>query len=308
MRTTSFYRLFLALFITLLLGCDAAETSDNSQVAAKVNNVEITVHQLNQAISAMGEEALNKDQQVLRQAVLENMILQTLMENEAEKADLDREPHVMQSIEAAKRRVLASAYMQQLATISPSISETDIENYYSANTDLFANRKLFIYQQVTVESDIAKFDNAHKKVQQTEELNDFTDWLNNNAIPFKAITKAKTSENIPPSLLKPLSTLDVGQMGFINLADGLVVIQVKDKQLQPVELEMASPAIRQHLKGQQRKAQIQKTVEMLKNDAVIEYSDNFQPGSVETTEINDDALQTEASQKSYIEKGLQGLN
>lgn len=308
MRTTSFYRLFLALITTLLFGCDAAETSGNSQVAAKVNNVEITVHQLNQAISAMGEEALNKDQQMLRQAVLENMILQTLMENEAEKTDLDREPHVMQSIEAAKRRVLASAYMQQLATISPSISETDIENYYSANTDLFANRKLFIYQQVTVESDISKFDNAHKKVQQTEKLSDFTDWLKNNAIPFKAITKAKTSENIPPSLLKPLSTLDIGQMGFINLADGLVVIQVKDKQLQPVALDMASPAIRQHLKAQQRKAQIQKTVEMLKNEAVIEYSDNFKPSSIETTSNNADALQTEASQKSYIEKGLQGLN
>ncbi len=307
MNSTQFYRLFSALFITLLVGCDDATPKGNTQVAAKVNNEEITVHQLNQAIGSMGEKALNADQEVLRQSVLQNMIVQTLLEQEAEKSDLDREPYVMQSVEAAKRQVLASAYMQQLNTSNPSISDAEIENYYSANTDLFANRKLFVYEQVTVQSDISKFENAENKLQQIEDLTDFTAWLEKNAIPFKAITKAKTSENIPKNLRKALSTLDTGQVGFLNLADGLVVFEIKDKQLQPVELEMVSTAIREHLRSQQRKAQIEQTVKSLKNAAVIKYSEDFEPRSMASKTSTSDAMQTDMNQESYIEKGLAGI-
>lgn len=307
MNTTQCYRLFSAVFITLLVGCDDAAPKGNTQVAATVNNEEITVHQLNQAIGAMGEKALNADQQALRASVLQNMIVQTLLEQEAEKSDLDREPYVMQSVEAAKRQVLASAYMQQLATTNPSISDADIENYYSANTDLFANRKLFVYEQVTVESDISKFENAQNKLQQIEDLTDFTTWLEKNAIPFKTITKSKTSENIPQNLRQALSTLDIGQVGYLNLADGLVVFEIKDKQLQPVELEMVSSAIRDHLRSQQRKAQIEQTVQSLKKAAVIKYSDDFKPSSMASQNNTSDAEQTEVEQESYIEKGLLGL-
>ncbi len=307
MDTTQFYRLFSALFITILVGCDDAAPKANTQVAATVNNEEITVHQLNQAIGAMGEKAVNADQQALRASVLQNMIVQTLLEQEAEKSDLDREPYVMQSVEAAKRQVLASAYMQQLATTQSSISDADVENYYSANTDLFANRKLFVYEQVTVQSDISKFKNAQEKLQQIEQLTDFTEWLEKNAIPFKAITKAKTSENIPQNLRQALSTLDIGQVGFLNLADGLVVFEIKDKQLQPVELEMVSTAIREHLRSQKRKAQIEQTVQSLKKAAVIQYSEDFKPSATTADANPSDATQTEIDQQSYIEKGLAGI-
>lgn len=307
MSPTQFYRLFSTLFVILLVGCEDTAPKTNTQVAATVNNAEITVHQLNQAIDSMGEKALGSDQQVLRQAVLQNMIIQTLMEQEADKADLDREPHVMQSVEAAKRQVLASAYVQQFATISPSISDAEIEKYYSANTDLFANRKLYIYEQVTLQSDISKFDDVQKKLQQIENLTDLTGWLKKNAIPFKAITEAKTSENIPQNLRKALSTLDIGQVGFINLADGLVVIEVKEKQRQPVELEMVSSAIKDHLKSQQRKAQVERMVNSLKQDAVIKYSEDFEPSSTAGKANTSDSIQTDMNLESYIEKGLAGI-
>ncbi|MEX1199530.1 MAG: EpsD family peptidyl-prolyl cis-trans isomerase [Methylophaga sp.] len=307
MNTTQFYRLFSALFITLLVGCDDVVPKTNTQVAATVNNEEITVHQLNQAIGSMGEKALNADQQALRASVLQNMIVQTLLEQEAEKSDLDREPYVMQSVEAAKRQVLASAYTQQLATTNSSISDAEIENYYSANTDLFANRKLFVYEQVTVQSDISKFANAQKKLQQIEDLTDFTAWLEKNAIPYKAITKATTSENIPQNLRKALSTLDIGQVGFLNLADGLVVFEIKDKQLQPVELDMVSTAIREHLRSQQRKEQVYQVVQSLKKSAVIKYSEDFEPSSMASKANTSDAMQNEMDLESFIEKGVAGI-
>lgn len=310
MSPTPSYRLVSALLIILLVGlvgCDDTAPKGKTQVAATVNNKEITVHQLNQAIGSMGEKARNADQKVLRQAVLQNMIIQTLMEQEADKADLDREPHVMQSVEAAKRQVLASAYMQQVATITPSISDAEIENYYSANTDLFANRKLYVYEQVTVQSDISKFDNAKQKLQQIEGLTEFTGWLKKNSIPFKAITEAKTSENISQNLRKALSTLDIGQVGFLNLADGLVVFEVKEKQRQPVELAMVSVAIKEHLQAQRRKAQIQQMVNSLKQNAVIKYSEDFEPSSAASKADTSDAVQTELNLDSYIEKGLKGI-
>lgn len=306
MSSTLRFRLFSALVIIFLAGCEDTTPKDNTQVVATVNNQEITVHQLNQAISSMGEQGQTADMQSMREAVLQNMIVQTLMQQEANKADLDRDPQVMQSIEAAKRQVLASAYMQQYTTITPSVSDADVEGYYASNTDLFANRKLFVYDQVTVEADSPKYLDAQKKLQQIDDLKSFTAWLDNNNVPFNTITKSKTSENIQPNLLKALSTLDIGQVGFLNLADGLVIIQVKDKQQQPVKLEMAAPAIKTHLQNQQRKQQVEQVVAMLKQDAVIKYSEEYQPASA-SEDSNASNKQNGADLDAYIEKGLAGI-
>ncbi|MCX4189085.1 EpsD family peptidyl-prolyl cis-trans isomerase [Methylophaga sp. OBS3] len=306
MSSTLRFRLLSALIIIFLAGCEDTTPKENTQVVATVNNQEITVHQLNQAISTMGEQAQTADMQSMREAVLQNMIVQTLMQQEANKADLDRDPQVMQSIEAAKRQVLALAYMQQYTTITPSVSDTDVEAYYASNTDLFANRKLFVYDQVTVASDSPKYMDAQKKLQQIDDLKNFTVWLENNNVTFTTITKAKTSENIQPNLLKALSTLDVGQVGFLNLADGLVIIEVKDKQQQPVKLEMAAPAIKTHLQNQQRKQQVEQVVAMLKQDAVIKYSDEYQPASA-SDNSNASNNQNGADLDAYIEKGLAGI-
>lgn len=307
MRSPFIYRLLSVLAIAVLVGCNETDSPKNTQVAAKVNNAEITVHQLNLAIGSMGERALNLDKDALRAAVLNNMITQTLLEQEAEKVDLDREPYVMQAMEAAKRKVLASAYMQQLATFTPSVSEADIEQYYSNHTDLFANRKLFVYEQVTLDSDINNFEKVLEKVSLLETLNELKTWLQQKSIPFKVITEAKTSENTPQNLLKPLSTLDIGQVGFLNLNDGLIVIEVKDKQVQPIGLEMATPAIKQLLEKQQRRAQLEQKIGSLKSTAVIEYSDDMKPRPSNVTMDEVQPMQAETEQDSYIEKGLQGL-
>jgi len=308
MKLPFFYRFISILLIAFLVGCDESDSKANTQVAAKVNNDEITVHQLNQAIASMGERALNVNKKALKAAVLNNMIMQTLLEQEAKKADLDREPYVMQAMEAAKRKVLASAYMQQLATLNTSVSEENIEKYYAANTDLFANRKLFVYEQVTLESDINAFENVLEKVKQLETMDELTSWLKRKSIPFKVITEARTSENIPRNLLKPLSTLDIGQVGFLNLNDGLVVITVKEKQPQPIDLKMATPAIEQLLLRQQQKAQLDQKVNSLKSAAVIEYSDGMKPDESKISMDDNQSMQPEvAEEESYIEKGLQGL-
>lgn len=308
MRLPTIYKLLPVLVIVALAGCNETESKNKSQVAAKVNDDEITVHQLNLAIGAMGEKALKLDKESLRTAVLNNMIMQTLMEQEAEKAKLDREPYVMQAVEAAKRKVLASAYMQQIATITPSVSEADIESYYATNTDLFANRKLFVYKQLTLESDIDNYDSVLLKVKQTESLDTLTSWLKQKSIPYKVITEARTSENIPKNLLKPLTTLDIGQVGFLNLKDGLLAIEVKDKQPQAIDLEMATPAIRQLLEKQQQQMQIEQKVNALKSAAQIEYSDEMKPDSTTLTMDKTPSIDTEIDQESFIEKGLKGLD
>lgn len=300
-----FPTLMISLFA--LSGCDNAQLTHSSQLAAKVNDDVITVHQLDLAINAMEDGNTDTDITALRKAVLNNMIIQTLLEQEAEKVDLDREPHVIQAIEAAKRKVLAAAYMQEIAIVNPSVSDADIEQYYSANTDLFANRKLFVYEQVTVQSDIENFKDVDKKVRQLDNVNDFISWLEKRSIPYKVITEAKTSEHIPHDLLKPLSTLDIGQIGFMNLNDGLVVIEVEDKQLQPIEYEMAAPAIKQLLQIQQQKAQLEQTVNSLKQAAAIEYNQDFAPDPSTLSLDNTSSVQADINQDSYLERGLQGL-
>src|SRR5512139_2955755 len=110
-------KLYLPLLIAaLVVGCgdkkDEAATTEKgaTQVAAKVNGTELTVHQINYALQRMPN--LDKGQtkaaslEVVRKLVDQEVLLQKAL---ADK--LDRDPTVVQALDAARRQILAEAYM-----------------------------------------------------------------------------------------------------------------------------------------------------------------------------------------------------
>ncbi|MDF1690452.1 MAG: EpsD family peptidyl-prolyl cis-trans isomerase [Cycloclasticus sp.] len=310
MKPRNIYLSLVMVAFLLMVGC-GTETNSTSktQVAAKVNNEEITVHQLNQVLMSMGNRANHLDQDKVMTSVLDNLINQSILVQEAKKAKLDRDPVVMQAIEAAKRKVLTDAYLQRSATQPPTVSDNQISAYYSSNPELFADRKLFRYQQLTLSSEGNDQALLVEKVKQIETMSEYTDWLSEQGVDYKVILNAKTSESIPAALLKPLSVLKKGDVGFLKMTDGLLVIELIDIVEQPVSLEFASQAIENHLTTQLQKEQLQQKIAALRSQAIIKYMGDFKqnPETAVTESVPQADVASDMKVKSHLEKGLEGL-
>ena len=91
-----------------------------TQVAAKVGSEEISVHQINQVLARTNTaNATPQQAQAVRREVLEKLIDQQVAVDQATEQKMHRSPDVVAQIEAARREVLARAYIQQLASALP---------------------------------------------------------------------------------------------------------------------------------------------------------------------------------------------
>src|SRR5712664_1669722 len=124
-------RLCLSVLIALvaLSSCGKADVKKASgQIVAKVNGDEISVHQINNAIARSNAIPPDEAKQAAAQT-LERIVDQELLVQKALKDKLDRDPQIMQSIEDAKRQILARAYIERAAAASSMESWEEIAGW-----------------------------------------------------------------------------------------------------------------------------------------------------------------------------------
>src|ERR1700712_4108379 len=103
----------------VLLAACTGHKKEATQSAARVDGTEITVHQINYRLQR--ERGLRPEQ--MREAsrkVLAQLIDEQLIVERAEKVKMDKEPGAGQALDAARREVLARAYVEQAAQSVPA--------------------------------------------------------------------------------------------------------------------------------------------------------------------------------------------
>src|SRR5712664_857909 len=152
---------FLSGLIGVAIALSACGRADGqkaaSQVAAKVDGGEITVHQINSAMARGNDIPPDEAKQAAAQT-LERIIDQELLVQKALKDKLDRDPQVMQSIEDAKRQILARAYIERAATASSTQSWEEIRKFYRENPALFERRRIYRVHEMVVVAPPEKLD------------------------------------------------------------------------------------------------------------------------------------------------------
>ena len=225
--------LFLPGLIGVAIALSACGRADGqkaaSQVAAKVNGGEITLHQINSVIAGSKQIPSEQAKQAAAQT-LERIIDQELLVQKALKDKLDRDPQVMQSIEDAKRQILARAYIERAAAGSSTQSWEEIRKFYQDNPALFERRRIYRVHELAVVAPREELDALKAATARAKSLEDVAGWLKSQKLVFKGAISNQPAERIPLNILAQVFEMREGQIAMILTSHGASVVQLLETQ------------------------------------------------------------------------------
>ena len=273
----------VAMVALALAACgDKAGKKVATQVAAKVGSEEISVHQINFVLSRTNTANTTPESaDRLRREVLEKLIDQQLAVDQAMEKKLDRSPEVVSQLEAARREVLARAYVQQLAAALPKPTAEETKKYYQDNPALFAERRVYNLQEIVVPAAAGADVQEPIKAQVAagKSMEELANWLKGRSIRFGGNSATRAAEQIPLELLKTISAMKDGQTTVIPSPQGLTILRVASSQLAPVAEAAALPRIEQFLANQRGAESVGKTIKDLRAKTTVTYMGDFAPGA-----------------------------
>ena len=254
------------------------KTEDPSQVAAKVDKQEITVHQVQQLIKSSPNQNITANEN-LHNEVLDQLIKQELLFQQAQKMKLDRDPDALLAIEAAKRKIIVDTYLRKVfeSSSTDGVTENDMQDYFDNHPEYFGERKKIVYTQVAVKVPEEIKADLIQQIEASENIDTLITKLEEQQLPYKHNQQVQTTEKLPKVLIDPLYTLSEGDIGYLTMDDGILVLAVEEKEAMPIAFNEARAAIRNYLYTEKRKEDVEQLVTNLKNAAQIEYVGEFQP-------------------------------
>lgn len=239
-----------------------------SQALASVNGAEITVLQLNEELQRAGASALSTE--AASKQMLEALIDRQLLQNEAVKDKLDRDPAVVQAVERAKAQIVAQAYLKKRLGVLAKPSRQEIEDYFSKHPEFFSQRKQFELRQLLVSTrDIN--DALKGAMESSHSLDEMAPWLDAHKIKYSRTQLSPTSSELAPELGNKLLTMPKGKLFIVQDGGRSMLLSIADVKDAPVTLEIAAPAIEQFLINQKNKESARAELTRLRSVAKIEY-------------------------------------
>jgi EpsD family peptidyl-prolyl cis-trans isomerase len=270
-----FFVLALACVVAFS-GCrDAGEKKRSSQVAAKVNSDEITVHQINRMLARSPSSTPEVDAGAKR-TMLDRLIDLQLAKQQATDKKLDRTPEVVQALEAARTEILARAYLQQITATKARPTPEQVKEYYNEHPELFAQRRLYVLEEIGVGRSAVTASALRERVAKARSMQEIADWLRVRNIQFTFYHGGRNAEQIPLGMLPRLNTMKDGEIEvFESSRDNYAVIRIISSKTAPVAQDTAAGPIQQFLSNQQSREVIADELKRLKQQAALEYVGEF---------------------------------
>ena len=261
----------LSAGVLLVAGCgDKNKDKPASQTAAKVNKEEITVHQINFLLSQ--QRALAPDQAASAgKQVLERLIDQELALQKAQDQKIDRDPRVVQQLEAARREIIARAYLERIGSGAPKPTPAEIKAYYDAHPALFKERKLYSLQELQIEAKPEQIAALREKLASSKDMTDFAAYLKANDYKFAGNQAVRAAEQLPLALLDRFAAMKDGERTLNPTPRGAQVIVLVGAREQAVDEQRATPAIEQFLLNERKRKVVEDDLKALRAAAKIEY-------------------------------------
>jgi EpsD family peptidyl-prolyl cis-trans isomerase len=258
----------------LLVGCGEKKEKAASQTAAKVNKDEITVHQINFVLQQ--QRNLRPEQaDAASKQILERLIDQELALQKADELKIDRDPRVVQQLEAARREIIARAYLEKVGEAATKPTPEDIKQYYDSKPALFSQRRIYSIQEISIEAKPDQVALLRERLAASKNINEFVDFLKSNEFRFSGNQAVRAAEQLPLQSLDTFAKMNDGQAMLAPAANGVQVVVLAGSRSQPVTEEQARPAIEQFILNERKRKLIEDDVKAMRTAAKIEYVGKF---------------------------------
>ena len=303
------HRLLAGLALALALGAcgDKGTPPGASQVAVKINDDEISVHQVNdilQRLTVPSPDAVD----ATRREVVAKLVDQQLAAQQAVAKQLDRTPETILALEAAKREILARAYLEQLLAVLPKPSPGDAKKFFVEHPELFSQRRIYDLQEVQLTAPLP--DEAMAGLRATvagaASLDEVVAWLKQqSAAKFATSEISVPAEQLPLELATRLHAMKDGQISLFETAQGTSAIRIAASRSDPIDEAAALPQIQKFLDNQARQETVTRELKRLRDAARIEYVGDFaKPAASKPAE----ARPAEPDVANALKKGVADLN
>jgi len=263
--------------VSLLSGCGDRKPGA-TQSAAKVNKSEITVHQINFVLQQQRNLRPEQADAAGRQ-ILEKLIDQELAVQRADELKLDRDPRVVQQLEAAKRDVLARAYAEKVSEGAAKPTAAEISQYYAEKPALFKDRRVYSLQELIIDAKPERMPELKERLAASKSIAEFVDYLKNNNIRYAGNQAVRTAEQLPLQILPTLAGMKDGQATIQPAPAGVQVLVVAGSRSEPVSEEQARPLIEQYLLNDRKRKLVEDDLKAMRATARIEYLGSFAQGA-----------------------------
>jgi EpsD family peptidyl-prolyl cis-trans isomerase len=301
--------LFAAL-IFALAGCGEKKGADASsgQVAAKVNGEAISTQTVEAALAKAG---VNNPAQAQDSAnlVLNALLEQRLFVQQAKKAALEKDPKVMQALQAAENQVLAQAYLDKVTASAAKPSDAEVADYYDKHPELFAERRIYRLQEIMIQVSPENAGAVKARLGSGANLNELVQWLKSQNIPTRGVQSVKSAEQLPLELAAKLHPLKEGQAITLESPKQITILAITGSQSQPLSREQAKPAIERFLQTMRKREMAKAEVDKLRAAAKVEYVAPYaevKAGSKEAGHVAS-APKDEPAEQGLLEKAISGL-
>lgn len=131
------HRVILLACAALLSACNSGEKSvmsgDKPEIAATVNGKAISKHSIELIAKQTGAKP---DDDAAQKSIIDQIALQMVVAEEAEKKGLDKKPNVQEQMQIIKQSVLANAYVQDYLDSHPVSDDTVKAEYEKLKTEM----------------------------------------------------------------------------------------------------------------------------------------------------------------------------
>ncbi len=258
----------------LLAGCGEKKDKAASQTAAKVNKDEITVHQINFVLQQQRGLKPEQAEPASRQ-ILERLIDQQVALQKSDDLKLDRDPRVVQQLEAARRDILARAYVERVGEAAPKPTPEEVHKYYEEKPALFKDRRIYSIQEMMIEAKPEQVPELRERLGAAKNINEFVDFLKSKDYRFAANQAVRAAEQLPLASLDGFARMKDGQAMLVPQANGVQVILLAGSRSQPVTEEQSRPVIEAYLLNERKRKLAEEDIKALRAAAKIEYIGKF---------------------------------
>lgn len=267
----NFKLLTAASLFLIMTACGEHVGDKNSQSIVRVNDDEITVHQVNFQMQRMQVNEKNKD--AIAKQVISGLVDRQLLVQEALKTEMDRTPLVMQALEESKMQILAKAYLENKVSNVNKPTDAEISDYRTKHPQLFENRKLYAIEELTFNMDDALSGELDKLSDVAKTVEEVTSWLDSKQIKYGRNKVVRAAESIPQGLIEKISQLNNGEMLFVRGPNGYSVARLLETKSQPIGVSESKQIITRLILSERQKMAANTEMERLRKQGKVVYLD-----------------------------------